>query len=267
MASYSGSLARLCWGEGQCKQTQLRCVGSAHGGWTKGGLPQSKAVCRSKLLQDPGVLRGHGPRWAVHFLRQAGLRLWYSWQIWTIKDPRKTWLVTGGPLSLAGGVVSGAEIAVAPCFLPLVVVHLPLCLQGGCKWQPACSPLLFGHDPLILSVSIPGHSGALEPSHGKGLLSVFVSLAFPWFGLLCHISPLKVSLRHSTPVLTLRTDHVACTSASSLHLLPADRQECVSCFSACNCNLVQILSWFFFFYYASLWSSKIPYWPACERVS
>ena len=98
---------------------------------------------------------------------------------------------------------------------------------------------------------------------------LFVSLAFPWFGLLCHISPLKVSSWHPTPVLTLRTDHIACTSASSLHLLPVGRHECVSCFSACNCHLVQILSWFFFFFldYASLWGSKIPYWPACERVS
>ena len=76
---------------------------------------------------------------------------------------------------------------------------------------------------------------------------LFVSLAFLWFGLLCHISPLKVSSWHPTPVLTLRTDHIACTSASSLHLLPAGRHECVSRFSACNCHLVQILSFFSFF--------------------
>ena len=136
---------------------------------------------------------------------------------------------------MAGGVVSGAEIAVPPCFLHLLLCTCLSASREGCKWQQTCSPLLFGHGPLILcSVSTPGHSVALEPSHGKGLLSFFVSLAFPWFGLLCHISPLKVSSWHPTPVLTLRTDHVACTSASSLHLLPVGRHECVSHFLACK---------------------------------
>ena len=71
--------------------------------------PRQCALPRSKLLWIPGVLRGHNPRWAVHFLSQAGLRLWCSWQIWTIQGPRKTWLVTGGPLSLTGGVVLGGD--------------------------------------------------------------------------------------------------------------------------------------------------------------
>ena len=90
---------------------------------------------------------------------------------------------------------------------------------------------------------------------------LFVSLAFPWFGLLCHISPLKVSSWHPTPVLTLRTDHIACTSASSLHLLPVGRHECVSRFSACNCHLVQILSWFFFFFFWIMLPSEVQKFP------
>ena len=54
VASYLGSLAQLCCGEGQCKQTQLPCVGNAHSGWTKGGLPQSKAVCTSQIQATLG---------------------------------------------------------------------------------------------------------------------------------------------------------------------------------------------------------------------
>ena len=41
---------------------------------------------------------------------------------------------------------------------------------------------------------------------GKVLWFFFVSVAFPWFELLCHISPFRVSSGHSTPVLILRTD-------------------------------------------------------------
>ena len=33
--------------------------------------------------------------------------------------------------SLEGDAVSGAEIEVALCLLPLAVTHLPLCLWGG----------------------------------------------------------------------------------------------------------------------------------------
>ena len=44
--------------------------------------------------------------------------------------------------SLAGDVVTGVEIAAAPYLPPL----LSTCLSAsreGCKWQPACSPLVF----------------------------------------------------------------------------------------------------------------------------
>ena len=58
--------------------------------------------------------------------------------------------MTGGPLSLAGGVVSGAEIAAAPCFLHLLLCTCLSASREGCKWQQTCSPLLFGHGPLIL---------------------------------------------------------------------------------------------------------------------
>ena len=45
----------------------------------------------------------------------------------------------------------------------------------------------------------------LEPSEGK-FSSFFPSLAIPQFGLLSHVSSLRLSSGHSGLVLTLRTD-------------------------------------------------------------
>ena len=47
-------------------------------------------------------------------------------------------------------------------------------------------------------------------------------LVIPQFGLLSHISSLRLSSGHSGPVLTLGTDDAARTSLSSPHLLVAD---------------------------------------------
>ena len=44
--------------------------------------------------------------------------------------------------NLARDVVSGNEIAVAPCLLPLAVIHLPLCLWKGV--EKAASLLTLG---------------------------------------------------------------------------------------------------------------------------
>ena len=64
-------------------------VDGPHGGRHS---PRLHALPRSKPHRLLGVLPGHSPRWAMRLLREAGLRLWHSWQIWTIQDPRKTWL-------------------------------------------------------------------------------------------------------------------------------------------------------------------------------
>ena len=77
-------------------------------------------------------------RCAMCLLWGADLWLWPSWWMSTVQDPRKTWLATGGLLSL----VEDAEIAPLP--LALAVACLPLCLQWG--WaglQPGSSPLIF----------------------------------------------------------------------------------------------------------------------------
>ena len=56
------------------------------------------------------------------------------------------WLETGSLLTVWWRMlVSGAEIAAAPCLEALAVAYLPLCLQqgeGACT-QLASSPLLF----------------------------------------------------------------------------------------------------------------------------
>ena len=92
----------------------------------------------SQTLSFLGVLQEHRLRCAVCLLWGADLWLWPSWWMSTVQDPRKTWLATGGLLSL----VEDAEIAPLP--LALAVACLPLCLQWG--WaglQPGSSPLIF----------------------------------------------------------------------------------------------------------------------------
>ena len=50
----------------------------------------------------------------------------------TIHDPRKTWLETGGLLTVWWRMlVSGAEIGAVPCLPALAVTCLPLRLQQG----------------------------------------------------------------------------------------------------------------------------------------
>ena len=50
----------------------------------------------------------------------------------------------------------------------------------------------------------------------------FLPLAIPQFGLLSHISSLRLSSGHSGPVLTLSTDDASCTSLPSPRSLVAD---------------------------------------------
>ena len=47
----------------------------------------------------------------------------------------------------------------------------------------------------------------------------FVALAIPQFGLISHISSLRLSSGHSSLVLTLRTNNPACASLHSPHSL------------------------------------------------
>ena len=129
--------------------------------------------------------------------------------------------------SFVGDAVSGAEIAVVPCLLPLAVVHPLLCLRGG--WQKVASLLssTVNSGAVLCPVSVPGITvQCLNLPMGKVLCFCFSGIpmvwVFPTLFVLCHISPLSMSSWHSTLVLSLRTDNAACTSSPRPHLLWVD---------------------------------------------
>ena len=57
--------------------------------------------------------------------------------------------------SLVADAISGAKTAVISYFLPLAVLHLPLCFWGH-KWQLAHPPFSIFQDTILCSVSTPG---------------------------------------------------------------------------------------------------------------
>ena len=96
----------------------------------------------------------------------------------------------------------------------------------------------------------------------------FSSLAIPQFGLLCQISPLRLSSGHSSLFLTLKMDDAVHTSLPNPHLLLAD----VVIWAASPLVVVvrHIFCGFFFFFpsgYVALWDFKAPHRHSCERVS
>ena len=122
--------------------------------------------------------------------------------------------------SLAGDL-SGVEIAAPltfPLFRALASLHPERAVNGS---QLAFLWYLLGHNPLFCECA-RRYTVVPEPFCWKGPLFFFVSLAFPRFELLCHVTPLSVSSGHSISVLTLRTNDAAHASAPSPHSLWAD---------------------------------------------
>ena len=98
------------------------------------------------------------------------------------------------------------------CLLALAVPCLPLCLWWWWWWEGV---------GLYTSASSPLVFHFIEPFVGK--LSFFPpSLAIPQFGLLSHVSSLRLSSRHSGPVLTLSANDAARASLSILCSLVVD---------------------------------------------
>ena len=84
---------------------------------------------------------------------------------------------------------------------------------------------------ILCSVSVPGVAVWYQSLSQKISLSLSLSfslsLMIPWFGLLSHISSLRLSSGHSGLVLTLRTnDDAAHSSLPSPHSLLADGSIC-----------------------------------------
>ena len=111
-----------------------------------------------------------------------------------------------------------------------------------------------GHNPFLCEHA-RGHSVALESSREKGPLFFSVSLLFPQLGLLCHISPLRVS-SGIQPMLTLRAEE----AAAPLHPAPSHCKWTWECELLHNFHSAWILWWFFSPWYAALWDSKGPQW-------
>ena len=148
----------------------------------------------------------------VCLLRGADLRLRPSWQ-----GPRKTWLAAGSLLTVWWRMPS-LRLRLPLAFrLRLLHACLSASSRGHGGKRPACSQLallwyslnpLFC-EPVRLCVS-------LEPFVGKFSVSFFsLSLAIPQFGMLSHVSSLRLSSGHSGPVRTLSTNDAACASLSS----------------------------------------------------
>jgi len=131
----------------------------------------------------------------------------------TIQDAMKMWLATGSLLTVWWRIpVSGAEIA--SCLLALAVACLSLCLQQWGGEGPVHSQLALLWYLLNLlfcewfRLHITAFCGIFLSFSLSLSLFFFPSLAIPQIGLLSHISFLRLSSGHSSPVLTLRMQHV-----------------------------------------------------------
>ena len=121
-----------------------------------------------------------------------------SWQMSAVQDPRKTWLATGN--LLAGCCLWGRDF-LSPSYSGC---HPPaLCLRQGegpvrnrlaLLWCSLNS--LFCERARLCLIAF--HEKVLSLS-----LFFFLSLAIPQFGLLSHLSSLRLSSGHSGPALTL----------------------------------------------------------------
>ena len=106
-------------------------------------------------------------------------------------------------------VVSGAKIA--SCLLALAVTCLPLCLRLGdglvhswlaLLWY-SLNPLFCEQVRLCLRSELFTGKFSFSLSFLSLSLFFFLSLAIPQFGLLSHVSSLRLSSGHSGLVLTL----------------------------------------------------------------
>ena len=90
----------------------------------------------------------------------------------------------------------------------------------------------------------------------------------PQFGLLSHISSLRLSSGYLAPVLTLSNNYAAHTSLSSFCSLVVDVSIWATSPLAVAVRHYSLFVCLFFPPgYVALWDSKTPYRPACERVS
>ena len=144
-------------------------------------------------------------------------------------------------------------------WLSLWPTCLPASSRGWAGLLPSSSPLVFAQS-FVLRVA--QQCLRLELFTGKfsiSLSSFFffsLSLAIPRFGLLSHVSSLRLPSGHSCPVLTL--SNAAHASLFSPHLLVADMSICAT--SLLGVVVRRIICGFYFFLSVVL-PSEIPKLP------
>ena len=155
------------------------------------------------------------------------------------------------PHSLVGDAVSGAKLALS-FQLWLSPTCLPASGGGWASLQPADSPLVLAQS-FVLWVGPAVPYLRLELFMGKFSLSLlfliffFSSLAIPQFGLLSHVSSLRLPSGHSGPVLTISNE--AHTSLFSPCLLVADTS--VWAISPLGVSVKCIICGFYLFIFSS----------------
>ena len=199
------------------------------------------ALSRSEQLRWLGAWWAYCPRWSVQLIHLPGPCHLVSWVhcentvpsvlcvssvelISSCDTPGRCqpsripgrWVYQLGALSQFGGKYglwgwdcSSPLPSSSGCRSP---ASLPLGREG-----PICSRLAllwYSLNPLFCEHA-RGPRVMIEPFEGKFFFFFFLSLANPWFGLLSHISSLRLSSGHSGLVLTLRIHDAARTSLPS----------------------------------------------------
>ena len=148
----------------------------------------------------------------------------------TIQDPSKTWLTTGSLLTVWWRMPSlGPRLPLAFQLCSLPPASQPPA-GGGASPQLASSPLVFAQS-FILSVGQVVPYSFLWESSVSLFFFFFSSVAIPQFGLLSHVSSLRLSSGHSGTVLTLSMQPMPpCLAAA------AGGHELLGYFSAGSCG-------------------------------
>ena len=158
------------------------------------------------------------------------------------------WLATGNCSHFGGRCgVLGRDCS-SLFFLALVFAGRHFCIWGGrVLYSSRLALLWYSFSPLFCECT----RGHREVTFMGKFLSFFffISLVIPRFGLLSHISSLRLFSWHSGPVVTLRTNDAACTSLPSPCLPVAD--ESIWATSPLAVMVRHVFCGLFFFFFSS----------------
>ena len=210
----------------------LSCSGSGSRVLHKGTDLVEHVFCalpRSEKLRQPGTWWAHCPRWSVHLNHHPGPGCLVSWM-------HHKSAISGVPCVSSGELISGcnpsgrcqcpgsqedlvsngetahnlvddsvSRAEIAPCLPALAITYLSLCLQRGnglvCSWLAL---LWYSLNPLFCELARLRLRLELFAESSLSLSYFFsLSLDIPQFGLLSHVSSLRLASGHSGPVLTL----------------------------------------------------------------